>query len=337
LSSRRRGPLWAGIGAAALWLVAAPAVLSAYETDQYSNRLRPVADSADELNRVTNEALADVVGAWRGPLDRGRFAYRVYVKLGGLYWVDRIERYAMKSESVDKLPQHRHRSVFSGAPIWATRVNWAFGIGDTIRVGDSLLGTDKLGHFISQGYKYYRSHLAGWSEEKIAGRGRFNERWLFGQLTTSVYSNADLVANWEGYRFFRSLFEDGIVAGKPAIVRETAAGLEIQRSFDWRDHVNDFWDEALNPSFLSPSLAKFLRRRLHELCDDYERRPEAYVPHLDAATRRRYEAIGLRPALEFRMDHVCAEPAASASDHAGSAARPSRAPDREDPGEDRDE
>ena len=63
------------------------------------------------------------------------------------------------------------------------------------------------------------SRLAGWREEHILGRGTFNERWLFGQLTTSIYSNADLVANYEGYRFYRSLFEDGVVPGKPAIVR----------------------------------------------------------------------------------------------------------------------
>jgi len=329
MSPRRRAALWRAcvrVGAAALLAAAAPAALPAYETDQYSNRLEPIADSADELNRAFNEGLAEVAAEWRGPLDPARFAYRVYAKLGGLYWVDRIERYAMRSPTVEKLPQRRHHSIFSGAPIWATRVNWAFGIGDTIRVGDSLIGTDKLGHFVSQGYKYFRSHLEGWSEDRIAGRGRFNERWLFGQLTTSVYSNADLVANWEGYRFYRSLFEDGVVAGKPAILRVGARGVEIQRPFDWRDHVNDYWDEALNPSFLSPALATFFRRRLPILCADFEQRPGAFVPRLDREEQERYSTIGLRPALEFRMDHVCAASPMAASGTTGDALRHSHRP-----------
>jgi len=291
--------------------------LAAYESDQYSHRLEPIADAAPELNRVTNAALAEIAERWRRTEDRGRFAFEVYQKLGGLHWVDRIERYAMKSESIEKLPQYRWRSVFRGAPIWATRVNFLFGVGATIRIGDTLVGSDKLGHFISQGLKYYRSHLAGWNEERIAWRGEFNERWLFGQLTTSVYSNADLVANWEGYRFYRSLFDDGVVGGKPAIVRFTPAGVEIGRPFDWRDHVNDYWDEALNPSHVSPALARYLGAKLLEFCDQYAERPEAFVAENEARLAARYGAIGIRPRPEFRLDHVCASRTAKTATTAG--------------------
>ncbi len=279
---------------------------SAYETDQYSNRLLPLADAAPELNRKTNDALTKIAADWRRGADRHAFAVEVYHALGGLHWVDRIERFAMKSSIVEKLPQYRWRSVYRGAPIWATRVGFVFGIGATIRVGDSLLGTDKLGHFISQGLKYYRSHLAGWSEERIAWRGRFNERWLFGQATTSVFSNADLVANYEGYRFYRSLFEDDVLAGKGRIVRFTGAGAKIERPFDWRDHVNDYWDEALHPSFLSPGLARFMSRRLPSLCADYRLDPTHFLPQEDAELAASYAHLGVRPAPELRLDQVCA-------------------------------
>jgi len=292
-------------------LIALAAVLparpaAAYETDQYSNRLQPIADSRPVLDQRVNEVLARIAADWRGPADPALFAYKVYRALGGLHWVDRIERFAMKSEAVEKLPQHRWKSIFRGAPFWATRVNCLFGVGSTIRIDRSLLGTDKLGHFMSQGLKYFRSHLAGWSEERITGRGRFNERWIFGQLTTSVYSNADLVANYEGYLFYRSLFEDDVVPGKPAIVRFANGGASIQRPFTWSDHVNDYWDEALNPSFLSPALARFFHRRLPELCGEYGSDPEAFVPANEEELRRRYEGIGIREALEFRIDRICA-------------------------------
>ena len=297
--------------AAILGALAVAAPSPAYESDQYSNRLEPIADAAPELGRTVDVALRRIAARWRGGADPSRFAHEVYREIGGLHWVDRIERLAMKSSSIEKLPQFRWRSIFHGAPFWATRVNFVFGVGATIRLGDTLVGSDKLGHFVSQGLKYYRSHLAGWSEQRIAGRGRFNERWIFGQLTTSVYSNADLVANFEGYRFFRSLFESGIVPGKGPLVEFAGGRAAIRRRFAWSDHVNDYWDEALNPSFLSPALASYFRARLPELCGEFDRKPAAFVPAAEASLRERYAPLGLREAVEFRLDHVCDAPSLS--------------------------
>lgn len=253
-----------------------------------------------------NEGLERVAASWRGPEDRWLFAHAVYRELGGIYWVDRIERRAMKSSTIERLPQARHHSVFSSAPWWATRVNYLFGVGKTLRLAGSLVGSDKLGHFISQGVKYYRSHLAGWQEGHLIWRGRFNERWLFGQLTTSVYSNADLVANYEGFLFYRSLFEDGVVGAKPRLVRFDGRRASLVRPFDWADHVNDYWDEALNPSYFSPALGKAVRNALLTVCDDYARAPEAFTVRDESALRERYAHIGLRPAPQNSVPAVCA-------------------------------
>ncbi|KAB2965191.1 MAG: hypothetical protein F9K18_06815 [Thermoanaerobaculia bacterium] len=294
---------WA-LGALLALALAAPT--RGYESDQYSHRLEPIEDALPVLDRAVNETLARVARRHRGAEDRMGIALGVWRELGGLYWADRIERFVVRTADIEKLPQRRRTSIFAGAPFWATRVNFVFGVGRTFRLAGTLVGSDKLGHFFSQGLKYFRSHLSGWSERRVAGRGRFNERWLFGQATTSNYSNADLVANWEGYRFYRSLFENGIVAGKGPIVRFRGGRAEIARPFTWADHVNDFWDEALNPSYVSKSLARYLERRLPELCADYRRAPERFRPVREAELRARYEGIGLRENLRFRMDHVCA-------------------------------
>jgi hypothetical protein len=282
----------------------APAV-SAYETDQYSNRLLPIRDSEAPLDAMVNEALAKVVEEWHGPRDDYRLARKIYWILGGLYWVDHIERRAMSDPAIEKLPQEGRRSVYSGAPFAATRVNFFFGIGRTIKVSGVLIGTDKLGHFFSQGVKYFGSHERGESEQSVLGRGRFNERWLFGELTTSVYSNADLVANYEGYRFYRSLFEDGVVPGKPAIVGWRKSGPFLQRAFTFADHVNDYWDEALNPSYVERSLQRWFDRRLPELCDDFRKAPQAYVSLESTLLDEEYSALGIKPASQNRMDEVC--------------------------------
>jgi len=307
-SRTRRGgsSLLAALG---LCLLLAPTLLPsparAYETDQYSNRLVPIADSREELNALVNEALARVIEHWHGGLDRERFAREVYWELGGIYWVDKIERQAMKSPEIEKLPQRRHRSIFHGAPPWATRVNYFFGVGRTLKVAGVLVGSDKLGHFFSQGNKYYGSYLAGASPEKVAGRGRFNERWLFGQLTTGVYSNADLVANYEGFLFYRSLFEADVIPGKGPIVAQEGTRVVLLRPFDWADHINDYWDEALNPSYFDAPLRHWMEKALPRLCPDYEQDPSAYVPAADAELAHRYEHLGMKPAPQYRLDQVC--------------------------------
>jgi len=298
-----------GRRAAALLAVAlfATGAARAYESDQYSNRLVDLADSREVLDARVNRALAEIAAEWRGPENRWHFARKVYWKLGGMHWVDHIERWAMDSDQVEKLPQRKHESIFSDAPMHVTRVNWFFGVGPTLRLAGSLVGSDKLGHFFSQGIKYYASHLLGWDDDHVLGRGRFNERWIFGQLTTSVYSNADLVANYEGYRFYRSLFEEGIVAGKGPIVAFHADRAEILRPFTWADHVNDYWDEATNPSHVSEGLERYFLRTLPSLCDDYREAPERYVPANGEALAARYAGLGLKPAPELRLDRICAE------------------------------
>jgi hypothetical protein len=294
---------------AGLRLLAAPAPLAAYESDQYSNRLVPVADSLAPLDAEVNDAIAGVAAHWQGPRNPWRFALEVYRRLGGIFWVDKIERWAMKSPEVEKLPQERRHSIYADAPLWATRVNFVFGVGRTLEIGGVLVGSDKLGHFFSQGLKYYQSFAEGKPEAAVLRRGEVGERWLFGQLTTGVYSNADLVANYEGYLFYRSLSEDGVVPGKPAIVAWREGKPVVQRAFDWRDHVNDYWDEALNPSHFAPSLQRYMAHRLRALCADYRRRPDAFVPRDGAALARRYADLGMRPAPENRLDRVCAQAA----------------------------
>ncbi len=287
----------------------------AYEADQYTHRLTPVRDSREVLNRRVNDALRDILAAWRdGPpqtvLEKWRFARRIYWKLGGLFWVHHLEAWASKSPEIDRLPQSRYHSVYEGAPILPGPVLRVFGVCHTIKLAGSLLGTDKLGHFFAQGVKFYGSYIEGRSEAQIVRRGQFNERWLFGQWTTGVYSNADLVADYEGYRFYRSLLEDGVVPGKPAIVGWRDGKPFLQRPFDWADHVDDYWDEEANPSFLAPGLQRFMSVRLARYCPDYWRDPLAWLPRNEAELERRYAGVGLRPMPQNRMDNVCAVEAA---------------------------
>lgn len=286
-------------------VVAWPAAVLAHETDQFSNRADPIADSTQVLNRKVNRAIARVVEKRRTGDDRMAFVNALYGKLGGRFLVDRLEKWAIESPEVEKLKTGRYNSVYSGHPIWAVRVTKLFGVGQTMRVNNQLIGTDKLGHFVSQGRKYYRRFLYYDSEEKAAEQSAFAEWAVFGQMSNGNFSNADLVANYEGHRFFRSLFEDDIVPGKPAILRWEGNGWSIQRQFDWADHVNEYWDEALNINHFDAMLYKHMYKRFITYCPRYWQNPSLYTIFNESRLKDRYSHLGLRDNSVLRLDSLC--------------------------------
>lgn len=289
--------------ASAVVAVAGQAI--AYETDQFSNRWEPIKDSTAVLNGRVNETLEEIVADWRKGRDELAFVSAVYHKIGGHHWVDKLERWAMKSPQVDRLSTPRYRNIYSRLSICAVRVTFFFGVGKTFRINDQLVGSDKIGHFLSQGRKFYRRYRRYGSEEKAAERSAYTERAIFGQLTTGSYSNADLVANYEGHRFYRSLFEDNIVSGKPAILRWEDNGWVIQREFDWADHVNAYWDEGLNINHYNRSLYKRMSKRLLILCPYYWAEPSLYTVENDEILQARYAHLGMRDTRELRLDSLC--------------------------------
>ena len=286
--------------------VLSPAAV-AYETDQFSGRLNDIADSTAALDERVNRSIAQAVADWSGPRDEKLVVDNIYYDIGGVHWVDRIERWAMSSGEVEHLQTSRFRSIYRGHPIWATRVAGLFGTGPTIKLNGVLIGSDKLGHFLSQGRKFWLRFRQSRDEAQAAEHSAYTERALFGQMTTGVYSNADLVANYEGYRFYRSLFEDDIVPGKPAVLAWDGGKWVIQGAFTWADFVNEYWDEALNVNHFDGLLYPHMKERLETFCPDYRTAPELYGMDLAAEDelQRRYGHLQLRDSSELRLDQLC--------------------------------
>ncbi|MCB1041628.1 MAG: hypothetical protein KDC35_01730 [Acidobacteria bacterium] len=284
------------------WWYVAPC----YETDPYSFRDQNISDSREVLNREVNRALDDIARNWSGKRDHYRVAAAVYWKLGGIYWVDKLERWAMNSPEVEKLPTTRYRSIYRGMPFWVTRAAFVFGVGDSIKINGTLIGTDKIGHFFSQGRKFFKRYLRYGSETRAAKRSAATERGIFGRATTGSYSNADLVANYEGYRFYRSLLEDDIVPGKQAILRWEGDRLVMQRAFDWADHVNAFWDEALNPNAYDRPLKWRMRARLKAMCEDQDKDICSLFDNPDYRVLfAKYQHIGLVDTSDMLVPNIC--------------------------------
>ncbi|MDA1064830.1 MAG: hypothetical protein O2907_11020 [Proteobacteria bacterium] len=290
---------------AAAFVAAWPAAALSHETDQFSNRSDSIADSTKVLNGKVNEAIIEIVEKTYKNDERMAVVNAMYGEIGGRFLVDRIEKWANESPEVEKLKTGRYDSIYSVHPFWATRVTTLFGVGRTMRVNNQLIGTDKLGHFVSQGRKYYRRFLRYDAEAKAAKQSARAERAVFGQMTNGNFSNADLVANYEGHRFFRSLFEDDIVPGKPAILRWEGNRWIIQREFDWADHVNEYWDEALNVNHFDALLYGHMYQQFVSFCPRYWRDPSLYTIVDESRFQDRYSHLGLKDNSVLRLDSLC--------------------------------
>lgn len=288
-----------------LLILLAPAKAGAYETDQFSNRQEPIRDATSLMNYEVTQAIASVVIDTYGTHDKMKIVNGIYYKIGGKHWVDKLERFAMDSNEVDRLPTPPHDSIYSHQPIFATRVAGMFGVGPTMKINNVLIGTDKLGHFLSQGRKFYIRWQRMGDEAKAAEHSAYTERAIFGQMTTGSYSNADLVANYEGYRFYRSLFDDNFIPGKPAILAWDNDHWVMQRTFDFADHVNDYWDEALNINGYDALLYPYMKKRFLTYCDVFQDDPSLWTVHDEEALKYRYRNLQLRDTSELRLSNLC--------------------------------
>ena len=158
--------------------------------------------------------------------------------------------------------------VFAKFPAHVTEQTADHSIAPVVRIGETLIGIDKIGHFFQQGYWYYDANFRGELTSLTALRqfGEFMEGHpdldkklypvyrkiygyycsqcitmggfgYFGAASTGVISLADMSANQDGFSFFRKLSEhpDTYV-------------------FRFADYNVNMWNEQNNKSLFSPGL-----------------------------------------------------------------------------------
>ena len=277
------------------------------ETDPYTNREVDLEDSLEILDARVNDALDRIASNWSRGCNERAFIFAVYRDLGGRHWVDKIERWAMFASEIDRLPHNRGNSVFADAPILFSTGARLGNFSRTIKLNDVYISTDKLGHFFSQGRKFYTRYERLGSVTKAA---QLTARWeglIWGNVLSGIFSNADLVANYEGFLFYRSLFNDDEIIGRVAIFRCNDGVLVKHRRFTWADHVNSYWDEMLNPSNFRQALVPAIERRMLRLCADFEQRPSRYQIENPEELSARYRTLALRETSVLPISHFLDE------------------------------
>lgn len=179
----------------------------------------------------------------------------------------------------------------------------------TVRLFDTYLGTDKVGHFLEQGYEYYQAYRQGEDAgldvpacvRKALAVGVHEEKTVFGLMLIGVYSNADLAANYSGFKFFLNLTRPVLVHGRrlePMLVKRDGLW-EINHDLPadfLRPYISDHLNEALNPSFYSDQLRETVRanfpQRAAKWCAFYQIDPVSDALRLRALSTYYGEPYG---------------------------------------------
>ena len=109
-------------------------------------------------------------------------------------------------------------------------------------MGDFQIGSDKIEHFFGRGYVYFNKfYNKKKSIEKIHGYGYYLERYQLGATMTGVYSYADLVANFNGMRFWNHILQaESDILGEDLgpYVRCYEGKWEQIKDVNWLDYRN---------------------------------------------------------------------------------------------------
>ena len=178
-----------------------------------------------------------------------------------------------------------------------------------IRLGDHLVGVDKIGHFFVQGWTYFEiAYLQEDGIEAAMDWGERAERTVFGLYTTGIYSYADLAANFEGMRFWLRLLgpeqdplERSWWFNRPIV---TCSKRLWSREPYWRIRrkarisrsVTAAWDEGVNCiRYRNPEIEALVAKRIAEReAADAERYTCPIRPDECADARERYDGYADR-------------------------------------------
>jgi len=294
-------------------LVWQPLPVAAHETDQYTLPVgRAFADLGPHLSRIVYGAVVEAVDKtntaiklsldWDGRPTQRTASLQSADFIAGETWRQLFAAFPTVELLDNGLAGERFRAEYPGlVVVYAPEqsiyddpllmvdltklVRLLFRAG-TVNADGTLFGTDKIVHFIHMGRIYHVAYEAarqkGLGEHESVAQAFaasdnlfLSENWMLGGLTTGINANADLAADYAGFKFYRNLTEDVRIGHRvmPAML--------VRQGPYWRpsDHVrpdSDFftafvtphWNEVFNPNRYSVVSRDRVRAIVRSRCAD---------------------------------------------------------------------
>ena len=257
------------------------------EIDSFTKRYEPLEDSSEIINSKANEMLVEAI---RRANERSscqkqdlyeeiRHDYNIILNEGKLI------NYIVQSPEVPRHQLERSESIFKYHRITDGYLlarpaadKDGIGIGMTMNFDGKYIGSDKFEHMFGQGYHYFRRfYYKGMTLKRVLLVGLWNERLHLGgnPIATGVFTYADLVANFQGMRFWNHLLQEGddlLGDNIGPYISCVDEKWKLVKEVDLKYYVDDGFDEGINcASIVTANGLKGVQTSLAEL---KEKNPE---------------------------------------------------------------
>jgi hypothetical protein len=160
-------------------------------------------------------------------------------------------------------------------------------LSDVVSVNGHLVGLDKLGHFFAEGWQYFElTREESKNIEQAIQWGKEQEGGKYGYTTTGIFSFADLVANFNGLRFWNRVLgknNDPLLGFVDSLLDSPYVTCDIQviasirhmkivkawehnKKFDLSVYIDGVWDEGNNcNSYADPVIEEKVSLRVREV------------------------------------------------------------------------
>lgn len=188
---------------------------------------------------------------------------------------DQFNRWIIKDDSIPKIKTPIEQTIYRDFNVFQSPIQggWARVVSDPtgsiLNVAGFRIGNDKFEHFMGSGFRYFKSYyLNQKSLEETLDIGWRAETGAMGAIMTGVMSYADMMANFQGMRFWNHMLQQhddvfGLNLG-PYIICQNHQWVQV-KPIDFKPYLNVAMDEGINCSkFRTAKMTESVLFRLKE-------------------------------------------------------------------------
>jgi hypothetical protein len=267
--------------------------LTAAEADHYTFKDLPLRDESIKINAMANEALdiatlkLNNTGSCNNSRSSEKELYEELTKHFSNHTKGKLVIDILHGDDIAKRTIPLKESVYGTWSIFngyllgkKSAADSPLALTAMIRIGEQVIGVDKLEHMFGMGQIYFKSHyLKGRKLRRVLKSGIAKEKTFLGGniLATGVFAYADLAANFNGMRFWNNVLQkrDDILGKSsnlgPYIRCESGKwSIDKENKIDFKNYVDDSMDESINCSkFASTKGLKKYKSRMTKLDSNF--------------------------------------------------------------------
>lgn len=246
----------------------------ASETDAYTLRYAEIKDATESINHLMNDQIQNalmrvnrskkihITSKQDSTCSMSALNHALGVQLRRPLYGKIDEAINRSSGKIPVMRVSHQNSVFRELNFFEgwTLFLGKMGLGNVIRIKGFLIGSDKFGHLLDEGYHYFKERNRLIEKESFSDHqailqamqyGKKTEDGIFGIKASGVRSYADMVANFNGLIFWSEVFDQPLdfrkLEHKPYFSCDNGKWIQI-RKFNVNDYVDAGFDEGINCS-----------------------------------------------------------------------------------------